>query len=366
MGRRAEACPAEACGPSWPGGRGSLGRCAIAATDRDDRLAGCLLGLAVGDALGLPYEGLSPRRAARLLGAPDRFRFVFGRGMVSDDTEHAVMTLAAWRAAGGDVETFARDLAARLRWWLLGLPAGLGSATLRSILRLGLGVPPTHSGVRSAGNGPCMRAPVLGLLAASDDDLAALVAASTRLTHTDPRAAQAALAVALAARLAAAGHGPEGFCERFARLCPDIDAELAANLRLAFDPAVGTEDLVARLGLERGVGGFVVHGVPVCLHLWRLHGADYQAAVTAAIRLGGDADTHAAVVGALVASGSGEGCIPRPWLAGVADWPCSVRRLRRLAADAGAIRFGPRHWPRNLFFLAVVLSHGLRRLLPPY
>lgn len=64
-------------------------------------LAGSLLGAAVGDALGLPYEGLSPRRAARLLGPPDRHRLLGGRGMVSDDAEHACMTAFARLSRGG-------------------------------------------------------------------------------------------------------------------------------------------------------------------------------------------------------------------------------------------------------------------------
>ncbi|MBK8478230.1 MAG: ADP-ribosylglycohydrolase family protein [Opitutaceae bacterium] len=42
-----------------------------------------MLGTAVGDAIGLPYEGISRQRAARLFGPPDRHRFVVGRGMVS-------------------------------------------------------------------------------------------------------------------------------------------------------------------------------------------------------------------------------------------------------------------------------------------
>lgn len=57
----------------------------------DRAILGCLIGTAVGDALGLPYEGISPRRAARMFGPPTRFRFLSGRGMVSDDTEHTVL-----------------------------------------------------------------------------------------------------------------------------------------------------------------------------------------------------------------------------------------------------------------------------------
>lgn len=58
-------------------------------------VVGCLLGTAVGDALGLPYEGLSRRRGQSMYGAPDRYRFCFGKGMVSDDTEHTCMVAQA-------------------------------------------------------------------------------------------------------------------------------------------------------------------------------------------------------------------------------------------------------------------------------
>ncbi|QDV24529.1 ADP-ribosylglycohydrolase [Aureliella helgolandensis] len=56
-----------------------------------EAIVGCILGTAVGDALGLPYEGLTPQRAPRLLGLPGRYRFLLGRGMISDDTEHTCM-----------------------------------------------------------------------------------------------------------------------------------------------------------------------------------------------------------------------------------------------------------------------------------
>lgn len=70
--------------------------------------AGILLGTAVGDALGLPAEGLSPSRQRKWWPGPLRHRFLFGRGMVSDDTEHAFMTAQALLAAQGDVEKFRR------------------------------------------------------------------------------------------------------------------------------------------------------------------------------------------------------------------------------------------------------------------
>lgn len=42
--------------------------------------------------MGLPAEGLSRRRARKWFGGVWRHRLLFGRGMVSDDTDHAIMT----------------------------------------------------------------------------------------------------------------------------------------------------------------------------------------------------------------------------------------------------------------------------------
>ena len=121
-----------------------------------------LLGTAVGDALGLPYEGLTAERGRKLLGYPDRFRFLPGRGMVSDDTEHACIVAQCLIASAHDDGVFEAELARRLRRWFLAMPAGIGRATLRSCLKLCIGFGPARSGVFSAGNGPCMRAPILG------------------------------------------------------------------------------------------------------------------------------------------------------------------------------------------------------------
>ena len=83
---------------------------------RSDAVVGCLLGTAVGDAIGLPLEGLSPQRAARLYPPPLRHHLILGRGMVSDDTDHACLTARALLLAGGDAEAFDRTLASSLRW----------------------------------------------------------------------------------------------------------------------------------------------------------------------------------------------------------------------------------------------------------
>lgn len=58
-------------------------------------LIGCLLGTAIGDAIGLPFEGLSRGRVQRMVTGPLFHRFLFGRGFCSDDTEHTCMVAQA-------------------------------------------------------------------------------------------------------------------------------------------------------------------------------------------------------------------------------------------------------------------------------
>jgi ADP-ribosylglycohydrolase len=345
-------------------------------------IVGCILGTAIGDALGLPYEGLSRRRAAKLLGPPDRHRFFFGHGMVSDDTEHTCMVAQALIAAGGNVEAFRRELARRLRWWLLGLPAGIGMATLRSILRLWSGCGPEKSGVFSAGNGPAMRAAIIGATVDDRSLLRALVRASSRITHTDPKAEWGALAVALAAqmarqRTAVAGH--DFLDELQSMLTPEADALIALIGDAVNSVASGqsTSAFAASLGLSRGVSGYIYHSVPVAIHAWLSHQSDFRSAVTAVIACGGDTDSTGAIVGGIVGTAVGKEGIAAAWLHRLCEWPRSIYWMEQLGAQVdGGVQSGtvarpitlPIYGvlPRNLFFLSVVLSHGFRRLLPPY
>jgi len=134
-------------------------------------IKGCILGTAVGDALGLPYEGISSQRTQKIFTDLGKHHFIFGHGMISDDTEHTCFIAQALIAAQDNPELFAEKLAWSLRWWFLGLPAGIGFATLKSILKLWIGFSPNKSGVFSAGNGPAMRSALLGICYGGNPEL---------------------------------------------------------------------------------------------------------------------------------------------------------------------------------------------------
>ena len=63
--------------------------------DLQEHFAGLLLGTAVGDLPGLPAENLSAEKIRKRWNGEWKMRFIFGKGMVSDDTEHTLMVAQA-------------------------------------------------------------------------------------------------------------------------------------------------------------------------------------------------------------------------------------------------------------------------------
>ncbi len=344
----------------------------------EESLVGLLVGGAVGDALGLPMEGLSARRARLLFGETWRHRFWFGRGVVSDDTEHTVMVAQAL-LGGGDDAAFVRALSWKLRWWLLALPAGVGLGTGRAIVRMWLGRSPRRSGVPSAGNGPSMRAAIIGAVFASDAERRrAFVAASTRLTHTDPRAEVAALAVAELAGFIVRESRVPARAEALAMLhgC-GADAEWTTvidKLGMALAYAQSTREYAASIGCDGFVTGYSYHSVPVALYATLRHPESFDDALLSALVCGGDTDSVGAVVGQLMGLHLGADAIRRDWRVRLTDWPFGRKRLRQVASRLSQprTRWKPVRylWPlvplRNLLVLTVALKHGFRRLLPPF
>jgi ADP-ribosylglycohydrolase len=346
----------------------------------NDRFAGLLLGTAVGDALGLPAEGLSRGRIQRLWHGEWRHRLLFGRGMVSDDTEHTLFVAQALLAHPDDAAAFQRCVAWKLRLWLLGFPAGIGLATLRAILRLWLGFPLDRSGVWSAGNGPAMRSAIMGAyFAGNPTQRHAHVSAATRLTHTDPKAETAAQVVAAAAAWCVC---PDSSIESWLSSLPGLGRDedwqaICSKLTTGFAKGKSVQEFADSLGLQNGVTGYAYHTVPVAVYAWLRHPGEFRAALEAALNCGGDTDTVGAIVGALSGAETGPGGIPRDWLASICDQPRSLDLLTRVSGrlalqkTTGQVQRPVAYfWPllliRNLVFIITVLIHGFRRLLPPY
>ncbi|MGB3636331.1 MAG: ADP-ribosylglycohydrolase family protein [Rivularia sp. (in: cyanobacteria)] len=345
-------------------------------------IIGCIIGTAIGDAFGLPYEGLSKQRQKKLYPNLKNHKFIFNKGMISDDTEHTCMVAQSLLVSAGNKTIFTKELAFRLRWWLLGLPAGIGYATLKSIVKLWLGFPPQNRGVFSAGNGAAMRSAIIGVCYGNDiQKLRELVRASTHLTHTDIKAEYGALAVALAAYLSSQQLliSPQIYYEKLENLIGLEQVEFLSLIKQACDSAESTEttqSFAAKIGLSKGISGYIYHTVPVVIQAWLKYQQDYQIAILEIVRCGGDTDTTAAILGGIVGAAVGKEGIPQVWLDNLWEYPRNVKWMEslgsRLAESQQNTKQSSLQLPvykvflRNIFFLAIVIFHGFKRLFPPY
>ena len=303
-------------------------------TELMDRVLGCVLGGAVGDALGAPFEGLwsdsIPQPPALLAGFAEYEGFPCGQ--YTDDTQLTVATLKSVIRQGGiEPCDVARSIA---RLWRSQAVVGPGGACTAAADRLLAGGDWSECGspVGQAGNGTAMRTAALGLYFVSQPaDLPHAVAQVSRITHQDPRSVAGGVAVASAARLLAAEPGVDAatLCRAVAadmRPFHSAFADLVAGLPVHVDGDVAAAlDYVAWSGgPEREFDRIIItpYVVPTVLAaLWAIAQAanSWSEAVSKAIGLGGDVDTLGAIVGGLMGARLGFGAIPEHLARGVLD-----------------------------------------------
>lgn len=335
-----------------------------------ERLRGVLLGAALGDALGLPTEGMSPERIARRFGRLDRFRMLGATGFVSDDTEQAALVAQSLGRYPDDPTACSNAFRRSLAGWFWRLPWGVGMATIKACLRATCGLRP--SGVHSAGNGAAMRAAVVGVFFADDPDARLRFGrALAEVTHLDERAAAGALFVSeLAAAVCQTADRAESFHVALAIVNePQLHAALIRGEALAASAAE-----TAHAAKELRTTGYVLHTVPFAAFCFLRYGDHPLPALQEAIAAGGDTDSIAAVLGGWLGALHGEAKLPADLLIRIHNGPFGPSHLRALGTHLDHVHRGepgtpPGYSPlaallRNLLLYPVVLAHGFRRLLP--
>ena len=294
-----------------------------------DRFLGCLLGQAVGDALGAPFEGLPAEfvlwhagPVGELLDRPPD-----GPLRYTDDTQ---MMIGLAEALLADGEVRPDRLAARFaanydpergygpgaRQILEALAAGGDADRLADEVFPG----------GSFGNGAAMRAAPVGLVFAHDpvraDEQAEM---SARPTHRHPLGVEGARLLAVAVALAAQGPPLDRprFYRELARHCRE--EEFRWQLRAA-------RRLRARHSLAFLGNSLPAHrSVVTAIACFTTCPTSFERCVERAISLGDDTDTLAAMAGALCGAHLGADAVPARWVEALEDGPKGVTYLRELA-----------------------------------
>jgi ADP-ribosyl-[dinitrogen reductase] hydrolase len=257
-----------------------------------DRIVAGVVGLALGDALGAPFEF---RRAPDVPDPLPAFELPWmglPPGATTDDTAMARNLWRSLAATGGDLDL--DDVLRRHLEWFATSPPDVGTLTRRVLRGWRDGEPhPAAAYVAergpevSAGNGSVMYCAPLGVAYAErSDDLFDAAPALSGLTHADERCRTACLAVTLAAAALVRGDDPETAVR---------DALAAVDGR---EGAEELEYLVGGAGIDRPIDGpdqgFVFFTAGVALRLAG-EARPFEQGLRSVVALGGDTDTNAAV-----------------------------------------------------------------------
>ncbi len=288
-------------------------------SNQADRLPWALLaldGLSVGDAFGQQFFADLPREIATRTPPLAPWHY-------TDDTEMALAIYEVLSSCGMiDQDRLARQFARR---YMLDAARGYGAGAHRVLQEIADGTPwhvacrQLFGGQGSLGNGAAMRVAPLGAYFAAEVPRAIeQSAASAEVTHAHPEGIAGAVAVALAAAWItrrAAGSESGGGREMLEHVLTHVpNSAVRRGIEQAMDIPLDEWEFRAANALGNGSQITASDTVPFCLWCAAAHLDNYKEALWAAVRVGGDIDTNAAIVGGIVAMAVGREGIPVEWL----------------------------------------------------
>lgn len=294
---------------------------------RLDRVKGCVLGAAIGDALGHPTEfvrsfeaierrfGLGGVKGFVLYWEEDGKRFA----PYTDDTQMAeltLLTLVRAREEDWELEQAMPELARRFVEWLHAPQGGHrapGNSCQAGCRALEAGEAWAEAGGEQAGGcGSVMRAYPAGLVFFDDAEKAETWAvAQSKLTHRAPIAFAACAALARATALCFAGADPARVLEAMIQGAARYDEGTAAMIDAAIrDAQSGVEPTVV---LQRLQGWAAHECIAAAAYVYARHHASFSSAVLEAANTPGDSDSIATLVGGLIGAALGASAIPEAW-----------------------------------------------------
>ena len=293
-----------------------------------DRALGAFYGLAIGDALGMPTQSMSREdivthygfiRSLRDAVAEQPISPNLPAGTITDDTEQAVLVADLLIGGSGTIDPMVFGKA--LLDWESGMVARgladlLGPSTKRALKLLESGTDPEEAGRGGTTNGAAMR--ITPVAIATPPDLGGLVeavAAASKLTHNTNVGIAGASAVAAAvsagidgADLSTAldqGEHAAALGARKGWWCAGGD--IACRIRWARRWVRGMDRTTLSYAVSKVIGTSVAvqESMVAAFALAEALGDTPVEALTTAAGLGGDTDTIAAVLGAILGAQHG-------------------------------------------------------------
>jgi ADP-ribosylglycohydrolase len=267
-----------------------------------NQVLGCILGGAIGDAMGVPHEG---KRPPIEISDGDKWR-------LSDDTQLTLATCEAISSCSGSVDPAV--IADRFaEWHRASRVTGMGASAYKALSELVAGghwALVGRKGDRAAGNGAAMRAaPLAFCLNPNDEAARRTIRDVCRITHHHEEAYAGALAVVMAVRAAASGlwNGSNNLLLPVTQVLPDTQTRDRLVALVGIEEETSLREIARRFGCS----GYIVESVPLALcGASRIQRLGFKTVLMELIACGGDTDTNASIAGQVMGALIGRKRLP--------------------------------------------------------
>ncbi|MCP3802103.1 ADP-ribosylglycohydrolase family protein [Allokutzneria sp. A3M-2-11 16] len=277
----------------------------------EDKARGALLGLAVGDALGAPAENLSRAEIAQRWGRVEGF--LSDDPVGTDDTEYAVFSALLLIEHGAALSP--SDVEKAWRESIVDQPlkgAGFSERGTVENLQRGLAAPLSAQHRHGWSDGLAMRATPFGVFAAGDPaEAARLVAVDGSISH-EGEGILGGQAVAAAVAAAMAGASLDEVIAAGLTVIPE-DSWTSRAIREAVAAQSEDEILDAVVVRDYPWTDLAPEAVALAFGALVLEDGDVRTSILTAVNMGRDADTTAAIAGAVAGALHGESAVPQEW-----------------------------------------------------
>lgn len=294
-----------------------------------DKFTGSLLGLALGDAIGAPFEGSYHGLK------PDFLDYLPVVLRYTDDTEMAIgVAESLIEEKGFNADTMAKKF---LENYDPFRGYGPGTASILVMLQGGMYWKEANKKVfkdGSFGNGAAMRVAPLGLFFSYDDELLReAVEEASSITHNHPLGMEGAVILAYAISRVLTMESEfdkKDFIERLVSFTHSEEyGKKLSVIKTLLQTEVKPEDIIDVLGNSI----LAVESVPTAIYAFLQYGVDFQKTIEFCISLGGDTDTIGAMAGALSGCLIGERSLPRELLFRLEDAEKGRQYISGLAGE---------------------------------
>jgi ADP-ribosyl-[dinitrogen reductase] hydrolase len=305
---------------------------------------GGLAGIAIGEALALPRNGLSAKRGLKLFGRPGKYQYISGSGVYGEHTRLALLYAQSLLNSRNEMSNLRSAFRWRMSWYWVSLPPGVRRSTIGSGAKSVLRKLKIDTSTAAKDTGAMTRAVLSGsVMNGCGHRIVRWIEETTKLTHCNAMVLDVNRMIGVMADFGCSNPQEENVLtalEIVSQVCSEPALlDTLQKIEPLLKDGRSPKFAMKQLGWN-AIGDDPLQAGVMAAYCWLRYPRDFRRATSAACRLGGQVAAVSAVAGGLVGTHAGYTNLPEDLAKSIACAPHDTKWIKELAD-----RFS--HWPHG-------------------